>query len=58
MAPSDLSVSEEAKSEIYDYIEVFYNRKHHHSYLNQMRPMGFEKLKIESYETSTKVGEV
>jgi putative transposase len=26
----------EAKSEIFDYIEVFYNRKRHYSYLNQM----------------------
>ena len=26
---------EEAKSEIFDYIEVFYNRKRRHSHLNQ-----------------------
>jgi putative transposase len=34
----------EAKSEIFEYIEVFYNRKRRHSYLNQMSPMAFEKL--------------
>jgi putative transposase len=37
----------EAKSEIFEYIEVFYNRKRrHNSYLNQMSPMAFEKLQI------------
>jgi len=35
---------EEAKSEIFEYIEVFYNRKRRHSYLNQLSPMMFEKL--------------
>ena len=42
------STREEAKSEIFDYIEVFYNRKRRHSYLNQMSPMAFEKLQIRS----------
>ena len=37
---------EEAKSEIFEYIEVFYNRKRRHSHLNQMSPMEFEKLQI------------
>jgi putative transposase len=35
---------EEAKSEIFEYIQVFYNRKRRHSYLNQLSPMMFEKL--------------
>ena len=35
---------EEAKSEIIEYIEVFYNRKRRHSHLNQLSPMMFEKL--------------
>lgn len=39
---------EEAKSEIFEYIEVFYNRKRRHSHLNQMSPMAFEKLQIGS----------
>ena len=35
---------EEAKSEIFEYIEVFYNRKRRHSHLDQLSPMTFEKL--------------
>jgi putative transposase len=35
---------EEAKSEIFEYIQVFYNRKRRHSYLDQLSPMMFEKL--------------
>ena len=35
---------EEAKSEIFEYIEVFYNQKPRHSHLNQLSPMVFEKL--------------
>jgi putative transposase len=37
---------EEAKSEIFEYIEVFYNRKRRHSHLNQLSPMEFERLQI------------
>ena len=37
---------EEAKSEIFEYIEVFYNRKRRHSHLNQLSPMVFEQLQI------------
>lgn len=36
----------EAKSEIFEYIDVFYKLKRRHSYLNQMSPMAFEKLQI------------
>ena len=36
---------EEAKSEIFEYIEVFYNRKRRHSHLDQLSPMMFEKLR-------------
>lgn len=35
---------EEAKSEIFEYIEVFYNRKRRHSHLNQLSPIAFEQL--------------
>ena len=42
------STREEAKSEIFDYIEVFYNRKRRHSHLNQMSPMAFEELRTGS----------
>ena len=39
---------EEAKSEIFDYIEVFYNRKRRHSHLDQLSPMAFEALQTGS----------
>lgn len=42
------STREEAKSEIFEYIEVFYNRKRRHSHLNQLSPMEFEKLQMGS----------
>lgn len=35
---------EEAKSEIFEYIEVFYNRSRRRSHLNQLSPMMFEQL--------------
>lgn len=34
----------EARSDIFDYIEIFYNRKRHHSYIGQHSPYDFEKL--------------
>lgn len=34
---------EEGRSDIFDYIEVFYNRTRRHSYLGQMSPCEFEK---------------
>lgn len=37
---------EEARTEIFEYIEVFYNRKRRHSHLNQLSPMQFEQLQI------------
>ncbi len=36
----------QAKSSIVDYIEMFYNSKRRHSYLNYMTPMEFEKQYI------------
>lgn len=39
---------EEARSDIFDYIEVFYNRKRRHSYLNQMSPLAFEQRRFGS----------
>jgi putative transposase len=38
------STREVAKSEIFEYIEVFYNRKRRHSHIDQLSPMAFEKL--------------
>jgi len=37
---------EEAKAEIFDYIEVFYNRKRIHSFLEFLSPEEFENQKI------------
>jgi putative transposase len=37
---------EEAKQSIFEYIEVFYNRKRFHSANQYLSPMEFEKLKI------------
>lgn len=34
----------EAKSKIFEYVEVFYNRKRRHSYLGYRSPVDFEKL--------------
>ena len=34
----------EAKSEIFEYIEVFYSRKRRHIHINQLSPIMFEKL--------------
>ncbi len=42
------STREEAKSDIFDYIEVFYNRKRRHNHVDQLSPMAFEKLQARS----------
>ena len=36
------SLSDEAKSEIFDYIEGFYNRVRRHKHLDQLSPYEFE----------------
>ena len=36
----------ELKAEIFDYIEVFYNRTRRHSYLNYLSPVQFEQQQI------------
>jgi len=35
---------EEAREEIFKYVEVFYNRKRLHSYLGYLTPMQYEEL--------------
>lgn len=42
------STREDAKADIFDYIELFYNRQRRHSHLNQMSPLAFEKLQTGS----------
>jgi len=39
----DFVTREEARREIFDYIEVFYNRQRRHSYLGYLSPAEFEK---------------
>jgi putative transposase len=34
---------EEARADVFDYIEVFYNRVHRHSHIGQMSPRDFER---------------
>ena len=35
---------EEARKDIFDYIEIFYNNKRRHSYLGNISPKRYEKL--------------
>jgi putative transposase len=35
---------DEAKRDVFDYIECFYNRKRRHGYLGNISPVAFEKL--------------
>ena len=37
---------EEARADIIDYIEMFYNSKRRHSYLGYLSPMDFEKMAV------------
>ena len=37
---------QEAKTAIFEYIEVFYNRQRRHSYLGYLSPVDFEKKNV------------
>jgi putative transposase len=37
---------QEAKTAIFEYIEVFYNRERRHSYLDNLSPVDFEKQNV------------
>jgi putative transposase len=39
---------QDARSDIFDYIEVLYNRVRRHSYLGQLSPYDFERYKVET----------
>ena len=40
------STLNEARADIFDYIEVFYNRRRRHSALGMISPAEFEQVKI------------
>ena len=42
---------DEARADIFEYIEVFYNRKRRHEYLGNINPVDFEKRSAKSLET-------
>jgi len=40
---------DQARADIFDYIEVFYNRKRRHGYLGNISPDDFEEQSIGSF---------
>ena len=48
---------EEAKSDVFEYIEMFYNRKRRHGYVNQMSPMAFEALQTGTTWVTSEAGD-
>ena len=42
---------DEARADIFEYIEVFYNRKRRHGYLGNISPVDFEKQSAKSLKT-------
>jgi putative transposase len=42
---------DEARADVFDYIEVFYNRKRRHGYLGNISPVDFEERSAGSFET-------
>jgi len=42
---------EEARADVFEYIEVFYNRKRRHDYLGNISPAEFEQKKTGFHET-------
>ena len=42
---------EEARADVFEYIEVFYNRKRRHGYLGNISPAAFERWAVGLYET-------
>ena len=42
---------DEARADVFDYIEVFYNRKRRHGYLGNISPADFEERSAGSFET-------
>ena len=49
---------EEARSDVFDYIEMFYNPKRRHSSAMQLSPVEFEKRYFQSLESVWKAGAI
>ena len=47
---------DDARSEIFDYIEVFYNRKRRHSHLGNVSPVDYERIFLEDSKCLLKCG--
>jgi hypothetical protein len=43
----------ELRTEVFDYIEVFYNRERRHSTLGQRSPADYEKIHLDGHRNST-----
>nr|WP_258222855.1 IS3 family transposase [Aeromonas sp. HMWF016] len=46
-----LSITEEARQDVFDYIEMFYNPKRRHSFNNGLSPVECEKQYFERLES-------
>ena len=46
----------EARADVFDYIEVFYNRKRRHSHIGDMSPAAFEAVPSNPSPVSTEAG--
>jgi putative transposase len=42
---------DEAKADVFDYIERFYNRKRRHGYLGNISPVAFEERNQNQFQT-------
>ena len=42
---------DEARADLFEYIEVFYNRKRRHGYLGNISPDDFEERSAGSFQT-------
>ena len=45
------STRDEARQDVFDYIEVFYNRKRRHGYLGNISPVAFEERNQIQFQT-------
>ena len=46
----------EARADLFDYIEVFYNRKRRHSHIGDVTPAAFEEAVMHPVQVSSRAG--